>query len=123
MKKFITKNTINYLLKGFFYLILSLGLPFLVFAQCESGNGLKNPLTSCTFAELIENIARIIAIIGFPLAVICIIYSGFLFVTARGNEQQLEKAKRTIFWALVGTAILLGAWAIAQAIQQFFAGL
>ena len=80
---------------------------------------LKNPLKSNTFADLIKNIAKIVAQIGFPIAVLAIIYSGFLFVTARGNEKQLEDAKRTFLWTIIGTAILLGAWAIAIAVQTF----
>ncbi len=84
---------------------------------------LNNPLDSETFAELVENIAAIVAQIGFPIAALAIIYSGFLFAAARGNEKQLEDAKRVFFWTIIGTAILLGAWAIATALQTFITGL
>ncbi len=91
-------------------------------AACESGTGLKNPLNSCTFADLIKNIAKIVAQIGVPIAVIAIIWAGFLFISARGNEKKLEDAKRTFFWAIIGTALLLGAWGLAEAISGFFGG-
>ncbi len=80
---------------------------------------LKNPLNSPTFAGLIENVAKIVAQIGFPIAAIAIIYAGFLFVTAGGNEEKLKKAKTTFLWSIIGTALLLGAWAIAEAIKSF----
>jgi len=48
--------------------------------------------------------------------VLMIIYSGFLFVTARGDEQQITRAKNTFFWAIVGGAVLLGAEVLANAI-------
>lgn len=63
---------------------------------------------------LLEEILRVIVLIGAPIAVLFIIYSGFLFVTARGNEDQLTKAKKTFLWTVIGTAILLGAQAIAS---------
>lgn len=80
---------------------------------------LKNPLKSETFAGLIANIAKIVAQVGLPIAVIAIIYAGFLFATARGNEEQIKTAKKAFFWAIIGTALVLGAWAIAEAIEQF----
>jgi hypothetical protein len=80
---------------------------------------LKNPLKSDTFAELVGNIAEIVAYVGLPVAVIAIIYAGFLFVTARGNEEQIKTAKKAFFWSIIGTALILGALAIAKAIEQF----
>lgn len=80
---------------------------------------LVNPLKSQTIAALIENIAKIVAQIGVPIAVIAIIYAGFLFVTARGNEKKLEDAKRVFFWAIIGTVVLLGSWGLANAIKSF----
>ena len=103
-------------IKGGFF-IISFGLARFVSADLE------NPLKSKTFADLIANVAKIVAQIGFPIAALAIIYSGFLFVTARGNEKQLEDAKRTFLWTIIGTAILLGAWAIAIAVQTFITGL
>jgi hypothetical protein len=44
-------------------------------------------------------------------------YAGFLFVKARGNEKDLQTAKDALLYALIGGAILLGAYVIAQAIQ------
>ena len=100
-----------------FIVVLGFGLAHFVSAD------LKNPLDSDTFAELVENVAKIVAQIGFPIAALAIIYSGFLFVTAQGNEKQLQDAKRTFLWTIIGTAILLGAWAIAIAVQTFITGL
>jgi len=54
--------------------------------------------------------------IAVPIIVLMIIYSGFLFVTARGDEQQITRAKNTFFWAIVGGAVLLGAEVLANAI-------
>lgn len=95
----------------------SLGFSFGLFRFASAK--LENPLQSDTFADLIYNIAKIVAEVGLPIAAIAIIYAGFLFVTARGNEEQIKTAKKAFFWAIIGTALLLGAWAIATAIKEF----
>ncbi len=101
-----------YKIKYFF--ALSLGLARPVFAQ------LKNPLRSATtFGAVIEKLAQAITYVGIPIAAIFIIYSGFLFVSARGNEEQIKKAKTTFFYTIIGTLLIVGAWAIARALNQF----
>ncbi|MFH1472843.1 MAG: pilin [bacterium] len=52
------------------------------------------------------------------LAVLAFIYSGFLYVTAQGNETKLQTANRALLYTAIGTAILLGAWVISQVISN-----
>lgn len=98
-----------------------MGLAGPVFAKTGE-NALTNPLKSESIAQLVENIAALAAQIGVTVAAIFIIYSGILFVTARGNEEQLKKAKTNFMWAMLGAAILLGAWVIAKAIADTVKG-
>ena len=81
------------------------------------GNG-WNPLEKDSFIELINSLASLAMKIGIPVAGIFIIYSGLLFVTARGNEEQIKKARQNFFWTMGGTAILLGAKVIVSAISE-----
>lgn len=62
-------------------------------------------------------IDNIIIPIGAVIVTLAIIYSGFLFVTASGNEEKLRTAKRSFMYAVIGAVILLGAWVIAAAIK------
>ena len=79
---------------------------------------LPNPLGNITnFGELVNKIADIVMAIGIPVAAVFIIYAGFLFVTARGSEEQIKKAKTTLYWTIIGTALLVGAKVIAAALQ------
>jgi len=82
-----------------------------------------NPIQAQTFGQLVEAIAKAITAIGIPLVAIFLVWSGFLFVTARGNEEQLKRAKATFFWSLVGGAVVIGARALAVAIVNFAKGL
>lgn len=111
--------------------ILFLVLP--VIAGAEDGTGrnpggstgrdpitLDNPLgedvnSLSKFVEIILN--KIVLPIGSVVVVLFIIYTGFLFVTARGNPEKIESAKRTLLWVVIGTAILLGSVVISAAIQ------
>jgi len=49
---------------------------------------------------------------------ILMIYGGFLWMTARGNEQQVEKAKDLITAAIVGLIIVISAYAITAFIGE-----
>ena len=64
-------------------------------------------------------IAGIVTSVALPFIAIFIIYAGFLFVTAQGNEKKLETAKKTLLWAVVGGVVVIGAYAIAHAIVDF----
>ncbi|MFH1598401.1 MAG: Ig-like domain-containing protein [Patescibacteria group bacterium] len=46
------------------------------------------------------------------VAVIFIIYGGYLWLSSRGNEEQVMKAKRVLRDAVIGIVIVLLAWAI-----------
>lgn len=67
--------------------------------------------------ELVDVILKAIIQIGTPIAAIFIVYSGLLFVIARGNETKLTKAKETLMWTLIGTAVLIGSAVIAGVIK------
>jgi len=61
--------------------------------------------------------------VGIPVIALAIIYSGFLFVFARGNEEKLKTAKDALFYSVIGAAVLLGSWAIAEMIASTIAAL
>ena len=97
--------------------------PSTVSAACDRTKEICNPIQAKTFGQLVEAIAKAITAIGIPLVAIFLVWSGFLFVTARGNEEQLKRAKATFFWSLVGGAVVIGALALATAIVNFAKGL
>ena len=88
-------------------------MPASAFAAFE--NPLKSSLS--TVAGFTEALLKAAVYILFPLAVVFIVYSGFLFVTAQGNSDQLAKAKTNFLWTVIGVALLLGAWALAVLIE------
>ncbi len=72
--------------------------------------------------------ARIGLIIGAILSfiavifMILVIYAGILWMTARGNEQQVEKAKILLFQSIIGLIIILSAYIITNFVGNIFSG-
>jgi len=64
-----------------------------------------------------ETIASIInvalSLLGIIVLVI-IIYGGFLWMTAGGNDEKVGEAKKWIFGGIIGLVIILSAYAIAS---------
>lgn len=66
--------------------------------------------------DIYDTVSFVIQIVLSLLGVIflvLLIYGGFLWMTARGNEQQVEKAKEVMYSAIIGLMIVLGAYAIS----------
>lgn len=84
----------------------------------SSCNGtLCNPLGGISnINQFIETALEIILTIGVPVIAFFIIWAGFNFVTANGNEAKLKTAKAQLYGAVIGAAFILGAWVIATAI-------
>lgn len=71
-------------------------------------------LTSTDIRVVVANIIRVaLGILGIVLVVL-VIYAGFLWMTAAGNEDQISTAKQFMTNAAIGLAIILSAYAIVS---------
>lgn len=90
-------------------------------ASLEKDGFLKNPFKGIdSFPKLFEAVVNNIVLpVAIPFIAIMIIYSGFLFVLARkdGKVNTLDKAKSTFKYTMIGAALILGAFVIANALQ------
>lgn len=119
-------NYIKNNLKKISLIIFSLFFPVISLAQVTGGPAgedesvnIVNPLPGITSVNgLLQTILEGAIRIGIPIIVLAIIYSGFLFVSAQGNTEKLGVAKKSLIYTLIGSAILLGSWAIAQLISD-----
>ena len=120
MKKFKTK------IKNFPALVFSSAVnifSFIHLAKAEQCDGtdssiLCNPLKTDSFTSLMESVSQLAVEIGIPIAALFIIYSGLKLVMARGNEEDIKKAKTGLTWAIIGSGILIGAWTIMKILQS-----
>ena len=79
--------------------------------------GFFDPLNVKTIQELVYNILNTIVVIMFPIMVMMIVYTGFLFVTAQGNPAKITSARTALMWTVIGALVVLGAKALALAIK------
>src|SRR3989338_9223202 len=95
------------------------------FPSNPSAGKLVNPLGPDGIDSIpgfIEVLLEGVLKIGIPIVALAVIFSGFLFVFARGNSEKLTKAKDALLYTLIGAAILLGSWAIAEMIRATVTG-
>ncbi len=92
-------------------------------AQTCSAGQLCNPLKVTTITEFLVAIIDILLIFALPVIIFFIIYSGYLFVTAGGDSGQIEKARGSLTWAIIGGVIILGAKLIITVVQNTVAAI
>lgn len=90
-------------------ILLTVLLPYISFGATT----IPNPLGSDKIEDFVQQLMSVIVKVGSAVSVIFLIYSGYLFVEARGNEGKVTKARETFTWTIVGIGILLGASLIA----------
>lgn len=120
MKNIHFNNITVFSKKSFWILASFLMIAPVFFARADGSGTLENPLKGInTVPDFIQKIiSDIILPIGVPVITFFIIYSGYLFVAARGDAAKLKAAKDTLLYTVIGAAVILGAWILAQAIGQ-----
>jgi hypothetical protein len=78
-----------------------------------------NPLKGTSdLPTFIQKVLQGMVLLLTPVVVIMLLYSGFLFVIARGNIEKLGEAKNALMYTMIGAAIVLGAEGFALVIQN-----
>lgn len=75
-----------------------------------TGTGLGTKDIRTTVADIINVALGLLGIV----AVVIVLAGGFTWMTAAGNEEKVDKAKKMIFAGIIGLAIILSAYAIAR---------
>ena len=102
-----------------FLIMLILSIPLLttnsvVFAgdiRLPESNIVASNINAWETAESI--IDKLLGFLGL-IAVAVILYGGFRWMTAGGNEDAVKKAKHTLTAGIIGLVIVLAAWGIAR---------
>lgn len=104
-----------------FIIAFSVLMPVFVGANVAIDAKIANPLGTDgpqNIPDFIKKVIDIVLVIGIPILVLAIIYAGFLYVKAQGNSKELETAHKTLLFTIIGGALLLGAYVIANAIGK-----
>ena len=82
-----------------------------------------NPLGETdTIGKVLVNIIRWLLGITGALALLAIIWSGIQFIISIGNEQQLQRAKKSLMWAIIGLVVIFLAFVIVELIFTSLTG-
>lgn len=71
-------------------------------------------------ASILQNVLNFLLSIIGVLAIIAVVISGLLYLTAAGNPKQIESAKKLLFYAIIGIVVALGSLVIVSQIGEFF---
>lgn len=83
-----------------------------------SGQTIANPLKYDTLDALLSAVLKAAIQIGSIVLTLALVWVGFKFVAARGNEEKIRSARTALMWTVIGGLILLGATAIQSVITS-----
>ena len=90
-------------------LIVALGLPLVL-----PGTALAATAGVSNVENFLRSIITVFAGLAGLVATGFLVAGGFTYITSSGNPEHLDRAKRTITYALIGLAITIGAFVISN---------
>lgn len=114
------KKTLTFFKNKSFIILTLWVFPLFVLAEASGGknsNTIQNPIEATSLSGFFASIVDGLIQLGVIVSVLGIMYGGFLLVTAAGDEEKVSNGRKTITWAMVGTAVLLGAKVIFKIIE------
>ena len=123
-------NFYRFLLISISFFLLFLFLSFGIFNVAQAaglvpcGPGVAGNET-CDFCDLLKLVESIIDFtlykIAIPLAVVFVIYGGFMIMTAGSSSERVSQGKKIIQAAVIGILIALLAWLLIDTILKVVA--
>ena len=93
------------------------------------GSGLKKTATTAGYDSgdlnknpediIVQGIGLVLTFVGIIFLVL-MIYGGFRWMTARGNESEVDKAKKVIIQSTIGIVIVFAAYVISYFVISYF---
>lgn len=77
----------------------------------------KSGITEGSVSTIIGNLARGVLSLAGIIFFILAVYAGMIWMTARGNEERVTKARNTLIASIIGLVILVSSYAITNFIQ------
>ena len=85
--------------------------------HCDTGDVPTAPAWGCVL-QTIQNTINLAISLSVILAVLYIVFTGFMFVTTAGSPRAVEAAKTRLMNVVVGMLVLLSAWLIVDFIMK-----
>lgn len=108
-------------------IIGAIGLLFInlaVFAAYNAGAEVNfaNPTTTNTTEELVTSIVNWLLGITSAVVIIFLVYGGIMYITSSGDENQIEKSKKIITYAIIGLFLVLVSYSVVTTLNNIIFG-
>ncbi len=106
-----------------FIAISSIGV-FALGAMPAFADTLRNPLGDGVVNPdvVIANVIKVFLGVVGVIALVYFIYGGFTMMISAGNAEKLKKGRDTLFWAIIGLAVIFGSYGLTEAVFQALSG-
>lgn len=92
-----------------------------IYAALGKSTGAEELIDSApSITTIALNVLNFLLSITGVLGIIMLVAAGIAYLTAAGNEGQIETAKKMTKWAIIGIAVALGALVIVKQVASFF---
>lgn len=93
------------------------------YAHTALADRIESPILGQNFGEVVQNIADQARAAALIIAPIFVVIAGLQFLFAGESEQKVSQAKKTLWWTLIGAAIVVGASLLTEAVINTVIGL
>lgn len=70
-------------------------------------------------ASLINTLSKVVALAAGFLLIAALVYTAYLYMSASGEQKNLDKAKTVVTYAIIGMIVIVAAYWITQIIARF----
>jgi hypothetical protein len=123
------KNIIQFILLPILFLVFGLGPAFaaanindLTNKVAQSGGYQINGVTDTTLSQTVGKVIKVVLGLLGTIFLALTFYAGVLWMTAGGNEDNIEKAKKILSAAVIGLVIVMAAYSITYFVTTFVFG-
>ncbi|MFH1183140.1 MAG: hypothetical protein V1690_02670 [Candidatus Moraniibacteriota bacterium] len=85
----------------------------------DAASQAKGVARSADITQLILKVINYAIIIIGVLGVLMFIYAGFLYLTATGNQERIDRAKDTLLYSVVGIVVSVLGFVAVATVQRF----
>ncbi len=82
--------------------------------DAATAGGYAKTTSETTFAETIGTVIYLVLSLVGAIFLALMVYAGYIWMTARGEEEEVKKAQKIIIACVIGLIILVGAYSITS---------
>ncbi|MEA3273220.1 MAG: pilin [Patescibacteria group bacterium] len=104
--------------------LMAMATPLVTMADWGAGEGDAGGqgLPAGTIHDIVFNLASWLLLLLGSIALIGFVISGILYLTAAGNEEKMETAKKGMIYSVIGVIVGLLGYVIVQAVDAWLGG-